>query len=273
MKTGKEYGLGGKRKEYLDAVLALIYPPRCVACDEVLPYENRVRAGRKAGTEASGTEAAGKEVWDGVHPECQKKLQVITEPVCMKCGQPVDHMRKEFCFDCEKKHHRYIQGKSIFLYKGDMKQSMYRFKYAGRREYAGVYARIASKNYGAWIRQHGIEVFIPVPMYKKKQRRRGYNQAEVFAKALSEECGIPCRADLLERVKNTRPQKQLNDIERKNNLKNAFHVSKDIVKYKYILLIDDIYTTGSTIDAAAEALQLSGVRNIYFLSICIGKGI
>ncbi len=72
MKTGKEYGLGGKRKEYLDAVLALIYPPRCVACDEVLPYENRVRAGRKAGTEASGTEVSGKEVWDWVHPECQK---------------------------------------------------------------------------------------------------------------------------------------------------------------------------------------------------------
>ena len=209
----------------------------------------------------------------GIHPECRKKIQTITEPVCMKCGKPVDDMRKEYCFDCTKKQHSYAQGKSVFLYKGEMKQSMYRFKYAARREYAFFYAQLAAEAYAEWMERNHIEVLVPVPMYPKKQRKRGYNQAEVFARALSVECGIPCRTDLLTRIRNTKPQKQLNDTERKNNLKNAFHVSKDIVKYKCVLLIDDIYTTGSTIDAAAEAMRQSGAGKIYFLSACIGKGI
>lgn len=263
-KTGKEHKLGAKIKEWAEAALSLVYPPRCAVCDELLPYESRVRRGMR------GKDAG---VAYGIHPGCRKRILVIAEPVCMKCGQPVDNMRREYCFDCTKKQHSYIQGKSVFLYKGEMKQSMYRFKYAARQEYALFYAQLAAEKYAAWMEQNHIEVLVPVPMYPKKQKRRGYNQAEVFAKALSGECGIPCRPDLLTRVRNTKPQKQLNDTERKNNLKNAFHVSKDIVKYKYILLIDDIYTTGSTIDAAAEAMRQSGAGNIYFLSVCIGKGI
>ena len=245
--------MGGKEWIYAvtEAVLALVYPPRCPVCDEIVAFEDR-----------------GK-----VHPECRKKLFYITGAVCMKCGQPVDNARVEFCFDCGKKHHHYRQGKGVFLYKGDIKQTMYRFKYSNKREYAAFFAGIAAEQYTEWMQRIGAEVIVPVPMYRRKQKLRGYNQAEVFARELSRRTGIPYRMDLVSRTRDTKPQKNLNDTERKNNLKNAFHVSQDIVKYRYILLVDDIYTTGSTVDAIAQAILQTGVIDIYSLSICIGKGI
>ena len=109
-------------------------------------------------------------------------------------------------------------------------------------------------------------------MYRSKQRLRGYNQAEVFAKALGRSTGIPVDKKLLFRVRNTTPQKDLNEHERKYNLKNAFQLRADIVKYNKILLADDIYTTGSTMDEASKTLLEAGATKIYFICIGIGAG-
>lgn len=158
------------------------------------------------------------------------------------------------------------------MYKGGIKKSIYRFKYANRREYAKYFAMYAREKYGEWIRQETPEVIVPVPMYMNKQKMRGYNQAEVFAQALAKETGVPMRADLIRRTKNTIPMKLLNDVERKNNLKNAFQTTQSIVKYKKVLLVDDIYTTGSTADAVADCIRCAGVDDVFYMSICIGKG-
>ena len=79
--------------------------------------------------------------------------------------------------------------------------------------------------------------------------------------------------ELIKRVKDTTPQKQLNPIKRKNNLKNAFQIKENIVQYKHILVVDDIYTTGSTVEAVAQEIKNRGVCQVYVLSICIGRGI
>ena len=113
---------------------------------------------------------------------------------------------------------------------------------------------------------------MPVPMYPKKKRRRGYNQAEVFAKALGRELGIPVESGLLKRVRNTAPQKELSDTQRQKNLKNAFQLVPDVVKYNHILLVDDIYTTGSTMDEASKALLSGGVERVCYVCISIGAG-
>ena len=109
-------------------------------------------------------------------------------------------------------------------------------------------------------------------MYRKKERKRGYNQAEVFAKSLADYSGIPVDGRLVGRVRNTTPQKELNDQERKKNLKEAFALIREDAGYRKVLLIDDIYTTGSTVDAIAEVLRSAGVEEIYFLCISIGAG-
>ena len=104
------------------------------------------------------------------------------------------------------------------------------------------------------------------------RNRGGRSRSEVFARELAVLLDVPVCANAVQRIRDTVPQKELNQKERKNNLKNAFHISKNIVKYSRILLIDDIYTTGSTADELAAEFHKHGINHIYFMSICIGAG-
>lgn len=253
-----------------EAVAELLYPPRCPLCDELLlPGSNT----RKR-TVLSKTLRQGElpTLRKGICTLCERKLTRIAEPVCKKCGKPLSDERREYCGDCAGKKHSYRQGKAVFLYKGAMRQSMYRFKYSNRREYASFYADEAAVSYADWVRRREIEAIVPIPMYPAKKRRRGYNQAEVFAGALGQKLQIPVETKLVKRTRDTTPQKELSDSQRKKNLKNAFRVTGDKVVYRQILLVDDIYTTGSTMDAVAEALLAAGAQNIYYICICIGQG-
>ena len=229
-------------------LLDIVYPLRCPICDEVLDVGMLVCKG------------------------CSGQVHHVKEPVCKRCGKPLDHERQEYCSDCQKRTHVYRQGKAVFLYKEGIRQSMYRFKYGNRREYAVFYAKEAARLYEGWIKKNRIEVIVPIPMYQGKKRRRGYNQAEVFAQALGAELKLPVNNRIVRRVRDTRPQKELNDRERRYNLKNAFQFMPDIVKYKQILLVDDIYTTGSTMDTVAEVLLSGGAKNVYYICISIGAG-
>lgn len=235
------------RKLYLGA-LDVLFPRRCPFCDEVIP--------------------AGSLQCE----DCRRKIPLIRQPVCFKCGQPLESDRSEYCMDCIRKRHSYTRGRAVYVYQGAVKTSLYRFKYGGRREYAVCYARQAADSYGGWIRDLAPEAVIPVPLHPKRRRKRGYNQAELFARALGEELGIPVRNDLIRRSVNTRPQKELNDVQRKKNLKKAFTITENIVQLKKVLLVDDIYTTGSTVDAVSALLHTAGVQQIYVLCISIGRG-
>lgn len=207
-------------------------------------------------------------------PDCEKKVKRVMQPLCMKCGKPLeaDRIRREYCADCMKETHTFVQGKAVFVYQGAIIGSMHRFKYGNRRDYAAVFAREAYETYGSWIRRISPDALVPVPLSKKRRRSRGYNQAQLLAEALAELTGVPAENHLLLRVADTSPQRRLSAKERKNNLKNAFQMSKKIVQLEKVLLIDDIYTTGSTADAAAETLMRAGVKKVYILCICIGGG-
>lgn len=228
--------------------LGFLFPRRCPICDEIAPV--------------------GKKIC----PDCKKRVKYVGDQTCMRCGKPVETSWTEYCYDCSRKRHEFDQGKSVFLYSDGMKESMYRFKYQNKREYADFYAEEAVSLYWRWIEEHRPEVILPIPMYEAKKKLRGYNQAEVFARALGREMDIPVESHFVKRIRNTVPQKKLNDIDRKKNLKGAFKIRPNIVKYKKVLLVDDIYTTGSTIDAVANELKMAGIEQIYFLCISIGQG-
>ena len=153
-----------------------------------------------------------------------------------------------------------------------MRESMGRFKYKNRREYADFYVKELLERCGETVRAWEADALIPVPLHPKRKRRRGFNQAGLIAEGLGKKLGIPVYGRLLVRVKKTRPQKELSRQERRSNLKNAFQAVQNDVRLRKVILVDDIYTTGSTIDAAAEVLLALGVEKVYFLSICIGRG-
>ena len=203
--------------------------------------------------------------------ECAEKVVYITEPRC-KCGKPVRYEEQEYCYDCQKNVHTYEQGRSIWMHKMPVSLSIYQFKYKNRRIYGEFYAKEMFSIYGRLIREWGVEVIIPIPLHRKKKRLRGYNQAEIIARNLGEIMDIPVDCKSVIRNRYTRPQKELNDKERKKNLKQAFSITSQWANYKNVLVIDDIYTTGSTIDTVTKELKSRGARKVYFLTISIGQG-
>lgn len=204
--------------------------------------------------------------------KCNEKLHYIGALRCLRCGKKLYSEKEEFCNDCKTKSHLFKQGVGVFAYDDKIKQAMYRFKYSNRRDYANFFGETIAARHGYLIRRWQPQVIIPIPLYKIKYFQRGYNQAELIANVLGRELEIPVDKEILVRAKKTRAMKELNDEERVKNLQNAFKLSENIVKYKKILLVDDIYTTGATIDACSEVLLAGGAKEVYFASVCIGNG-
>lgn len=199
-------------------------------------------------------------------------MWIIEEPRCKKCGKPIRQKEAEFCYDCEREDLCYEQGRSLWIHKMPVSSSIYAFKYKNRRVYGEVYGREMAKMFRKIIRLWEIDVIVPVPLHRKKQKKRGYNQAEILAKEIGFRVGIPVDTTLIKRKKNTVPQKEFTRKERKKNLKNAFEVTGK-VEGKRVLIIDDIYTTGSTIDSISILLKKAGAEKTYFLTISIGQGL
>ena len=190
----------------------------------------------------------------------------------MKCGKELNNEEVEYCGDCMRHRHLFDRGRAVFAYKS-MSDSIYRFKYKGRREYAVYYAECMAGRLGEWILQCRPDALIPVPIHASKLHIRGYNQAEVLAKELGSILHIPVETDLIKRVRKTSPMKDLSVSERQNNLKRAFKISRNDVKLSTVIIIDDIYTTGSTLDAMSYELRRAGAMHIYFVTRAIGKGL
>lgn len=201
---------------------------------------------------------------------------LIKEPRCKKCSKPVTGNETEYCYDCSSKEFHYVRGYSLWMYDKVMKESMVAFKYKGRKEYAEYYVDELVKHLGPEIMGIRPDIIIPVPVHPSRRKKRGYNQAELLAIEFGRQIGVLVKTDFLIRTVKTRPQKELSDVERTKNLEMAFSMSetfiKENTKYQRILLIDDIYTTGSTVEACTRVLQAAGNREVYFVTICIGQG-
>ncbi|MBU9736618.1 ComF family protein [Diplocloster agilis] len=233
-----------------ELLLDFFFPRRCPVCDQIVtPYGEKICK------------------------KCRTQFKRIAEPKCKRCGKPLEKETAEYCYDCARKTFHYESGIAAFVYDAGMKNSIARFKYAPfRREYADYYAEEMCKASRIQMRRWKPDALIPVPIHKARLAFRGFNQAELLARGLSKEFQIPVRTDLVYRVKKTTPQKELNDKERKNNLKSAFHVKPNAIECKTVVLVDDIYTTGSTMDALAKALKANGVEQVYFVCLAIGRG-
>lgn len=235
-------------KKIADGLLQVLYPTRCPVCDDiVIPYGERICL------------------------RCMEQLKLLTPPWCMKCGKKLQE-EGEFCKDCSSQAHAFIKGRALYEYAG-VAGPLYRLKYGGRQEYAQYFGEEMGRYLGDFIRQVKPDGIIPIPLHRKRYRKRGYNQAALLARALGEYLGIPVYEKLLLRVKNTKPLKLQNPSERQNNLKKAFIMAENDVKLKTIILVDDIYTTGSTLDEAVRTLREYGVEDAYFVTLACGIGV
>lgn len=229
-------------------IVNLLFPLHCPVCDEIVPAGD----GKLCMT-------------------CRGKIHYIKEPVCQKCGRQLADESGVLCESCKRKEHYFDKGMALYDYQS-MKKSIYRFKYGKRCEYAEFYAEDIYRHFKRDIINMEADAVIPIPLHRTRLRSRGYNQAELLARHLSRLSGIPVNKNVVKRIRKTVPQKQLDAYGRQNNLKKAFNIRSDVVKLKKVILVDDIYTTGSTIDAVAAELRRCGVEKIYFITLCIGEG-
>ena len=191
----------------------------------------------------------------------------------MKCGKPLRTDTEEYCPDC-REHGSYLNcGLNLWMHREPVAGALHRFKYHNRRSFGKIFACELAEHYRSQISNWEIEQIIPIPLHRSRMRKRGFNQAEIIARELSDATGISVCTNALFRIRKTVPQKSLGRKKRQANLQGAFAVSKTWKPCRNALLIDDIYTTGATLNKAAKMLRMAGVQNVYFLTISIGQGI
>ena len=197
----------------------------------------------------------------------------MEDPYCYRCGKPLKHAEQEYCLDCSGRTSYFEMGRALFVHEGKAADAIYRYKFKNKRVYAETFAKELAAEYGEQLKKWEIQAIVPVPLHKKRRRQRGFNQTELLGRFLSAETGIPMETKALFRIRETSRQKTLGHRGRMWNLHNAFAVSRDWIPVKNVLLLDDIFTTGSTINKAAKMLKIAGVQKVYFLTISIGQGL
>ncbi len=231
----------------------ILYPGRCPGCDGLLSRDDEMFCAGCAGV-----------------------FKCIGQPACYKCGKKLNNENAVVCNDCIKKDHSYERGFALWEYNDRLRNSIAFFKYHGRAEYAKVYAVMLKRRFSKEIEALDIEAFVPVPIHENRLKNRGYNQAGLIARELGKLTGIRVLDNFVIRVKNTVPLKELSDKDRAKMLKDAFAVNKTsaegTVIPENIMMIDDIYTTGSTMDNISRLLKSAGVKNVYFLVLAAGRG-
>lgn len=226
--------------------LNIIYPRCCPVCHQILRNQKHL-----------------------ICPECAGNLKPYSGPRCMKCGKPVEEER-EYCSECTGRERAFTKGRGIYLYDDRMRASLVKYKYYGRREYGDFYAAAICTYARTEIERWKPDLLIPVPLHPSKKRVRGFNQAEYLAERIGAYYGIPVSSRILVKTRKTKSQKKLDARERRRNLQGAFTV-KERVDGLHILIIDDVYTTGSTMDAAAFCLRMAGAASVCFLTVCTGQ--
>jgi len=220
----------------LDYILNLLFPITCVNCH--VPVQERR--------------------WGGACPKCWSSLIQLEPPFCPKCGDPAPAI-ENLCGSCLKDEHAFDFARSALLFTATLREIIHHLKYSDRVSLA--------KPLGDFLKEcldreaFRGELIIPVPLHRSRQRLRGFNQAELIAARL----GRPLAGRLISRRKNTSSQTGLSRSERKRNLAGAFHVCGTVKGS--VIVVDDVYTTGSTMDEIARTLKRAGAERVEVLTV------
>lgn len=252
------------RKGISGALLDLVYPMSlyCISCGKIIDDSRTYR----------------------LCNECMAASNWITERHCSVCGKPLAETDPgERCFACAEFEakglpHSFDKGYSCAGY-GAVEQSLiFALKYGSRSDIADTLGEIM---YDRMVSEHeadelaaSYDLVVPVPVYSERKARRGFNHAGLMARSFAERAGIACEPELIIRTRATAPMKGLGPEERWANVKGAFSIrerKRSLVEGARILVIDDIYTTGATLDEIASILKDAGARRVDFLAYAGGS--
>jgi len=230
----REQGIQGITARALD----LLFPPRCAGC-------------RKSGSVLCSA--------------CLQQCAPITQPFCLRCGMPLPS--PGLCRRCKMDPLSLSGLRAAYIYQGTLRSCIHALKYGGNRRLAGPLGTLLARAYRDFDLR--ADMIVPVPLHSERQRLRGFNHARMLAEVCAASAGVPLRDDVLVRERATAAQAELTASERRQNVEGAFRClpawSADKLYGCSILLIDDVCTTGSTLEACAAPLFAAGAASVWAL--------
>lgn len=232
-------------KSFLDSVQELVFPSCCLHCEKQLPLRDLPL----------------------FCDDCLSMINPITAPQCLCCGSPFQAGQDHLCGLCVKNHYHFDLARAAVRYKEPVPSLVSTLKFKGELTGLATLAHLARHCSGI----HDLsepDMILPVPLHKRRLRERLFNQSTLIAQACFPENKNMIFSDVLERLRHTEPQTGLSGKDRRRNLSRAFCLrgSKSI-KNKNILLVDDVFTTGSTVNECAKVLRKAGAKRIEVFTV------
>jgi competence protein ComFC len=206
---------------------------------------------------------------------CVQKFHWMGKKTCQKCGKILEEgYVHDWCIDCRNMDHQFIKGFTCTQYGLYERVLMMDYKYHDKAWIGRKVGDILADR----MRSESLlpNLVVPVPIHKDREAKRGYNQVELMARQYAKLTELTLESRILIRTKNTLPMRNLGVFERIANVQDAFSIrkgSEDILAGNTILLIDDIYTTGSTADSCTQALLQGGAKEVWLLTFASGSNV
>lgn len=216
----------------VEGVLDWVFPPRCAGC------------GRPGGS------------WC---PACATAAVPITPPVCSLCGIPWND--GERCWRCHDEPLQLDGVRSCYIYRGPIRRALHQVKFYGRYRIAQALAPLMVQGWRRFAME--ADLLVPVPSPRARQRHRGYNQAAMLARALADHLSLPLCADALHRARATPSQVGLSHRDRRENMRGAFLSNPLRAQGQRVVVVDDVCTSGATLEACAAALYQAGAKSVW----------
>lgn len=234
------------RKINIDFFKDMLFPSRCVVCECLLDSE-------------------------GLCSDCWSKIRWISEQKCRICSQPftveIDSV-DSVCAQCLSKPPNFDKAVSVFVYDDFSKKIVLKFKHSDATYLAEILSKLMFRS--AILEIESSDLIIPVPIHFMKRLKQKYNQSELLAQKISKISGVKCEPRILKKIKQTSPQEGLSGIQRRKNVIGSFGIDdtyKYLLKDKRILLIDDVFTTGSTVDECSKILKKHTAKEVIVLTL------
>lgn len=233
-----------------EEIAGLLFPPRCQVCSEL-------------------DDAL-------ICAACREEMVLIAAPRCTYCGVPLPPTPggPSLCAEC-RGGREFSAARAVGLHTGSLRQAILRYKFHGRRRLAKPLAEMLASVFEAeacgGLPLPGCAALVPVPLYPARRTWRGFDQAELLCRHLSEMVELPVWTDVLARILDTQPQVELSGRQRRDNVRGAFEARKNYrLKGRSFILVDDVFTTGATLAESARMLRKAGATAVYALTVTRG---
>jgi ComF family protein len=244
---------------FLGQFIDLIYPPRCSICEKFL-WKDRAKKDQQELLFCN---------------PCFDGFSEITPPLCPTCGRPFasevdeDHL----CGDCLRKRPYYDTMRAPYLFAGGIMEAIHQFKYARKSYLANSLGFLLASFARKWLHRADSFLMMPVPLHPKRLRERDFNQSLLLARYAAPLLGLELDFLSLKRIRYTQPQTGLKSDERRKNVRGAFEIDdRKVVKGRCVLLVDDVTTTGNTLNECARTLKRAGAKEVFCLTLARTSG-